>query len=177
MPMPIILPTSPTLLRVQLDQRIDPHDSHARLDRALQLLDFAHARLQHARLHAIVHPAFRQIKAVVLVILMFRLRFRVGGIVAQGVLLGRGATLGCGGVGCRGWGVPVGGLGLLLGLLVWLLLLLRRAVVGGRCGRGCALGEGVAGAELGDELGAVFCCVHGEGGGDGEEGGGEGADG
>ncbi len=177
MPMPIILPTSTTLLRVQLDQRIDPHNSHAGLDRTFELLDFTHARLQHARFDAIVNPAFRQIKAVVLVVLVFRLRFRVGGVVAQRVLLGRGATLGSGGIWCRSWGVPVGGLGLLLGLLVWLLLLLRRAVVGGRCGRGCALGEGVAGAELGDELGAVFCCVHGEGGGDGEEGGGEGADG
>lgn len=40
-----------------------------------------------------------------------------------------------------------------------------------------ALGEGVAGAKLGDEFAAVFGSVHGEGGGDGEEGGGEGADG
>ena len=42
---------------------------------------------------------------------------------------------------------------------------------------GGALGEGVAGAELGDELGGVLCGVYGEGGGDCEEGGGEGCDG
>ena len=44
-------------------------------------------------------------------------------------------------------------------------------------GVGCALGEGVAGAELGDELGAILCRVYGECGGDGEEGGCESADG
>ena len=38
------------------------------------------------------------------------------------------------------------------------------------------LGECVSGAELGDEFGGVFCGVDGEGVGDCEEGGGEGAD-
>jgi hypothetical protein len=47
-------------------------------------------------------------------------------------------------------------------------------VVRGGGVRGGALGEGVAGAQLGDELGGVFCGVRGEGFRDGEEGGGEG---
>ena len=63
---------------------------------------------------------------------------------------------------------------------VGVLLRLRALVLGLRgvgCGLGGALAEGVAGAELGDEVAAVFCCVDGEGGRDCEEGGGEGADG
>ena len=56
---------------------------------------------------------------------------------------------------------------------IWLLLL----VCVGRAGSGFggSLGESVAGAELGDEFAGVFCCVDGEGGGDGEERGREGA--
>lgn len=122
MPMPIILP-APPLLRIQLNQRINPHNRDARLDGALQLLDLAHAGLQHAGLEAIVHLAVEQVQAVILVAL------------AAGELF---CVFGGGGVG------------------------------------GGALGEGVAGAQLGDQLGAVFCGVYGEGFGDGEEGLGEG---
>lgn len=65
----------------------------------------------------------------------------------------------------EGWGrggVAVGGGGL-----------------GGRVGDGVrgALRQGVARAELGDEVGGVFGGVDGEGGRDCEEGGGEGCDG
>ena len=51
--------------------------------------------------------------------------------------------------------------------------------LGGRVGDGVggALREGVARAQLGDEVGGVLCRVYGEGGGDCEEGGGEGCDG
>ena len=76
MPMPII--SALTLaFRIKLDQRIDPHDGYAGLDRTLQLLHLAHARLQHARLHAVLNPAFAQIEAVVAVALRFRKRFGV----------------------------------------------------------------------------------------------------
>ena len=56
MPMSIILP-SPPLLRIQLNQRINPHDRHTRLHRAFQLAYLAHTGLQHSRLHAIHHLA------------------------------------------------------------------------------------------------------------------------
>ena len=135
------------LLWIQLNQCVDPHDRHAGLHRALQLLDFAHARLKHAGLDAVVHAAFGQVEAVV--------------AVALG--LGDGFGVGVGGR-LRGWvGVGVGCGG------------------GGGCGVGDgvrgALGEGVAGAQLGDEVGGVFGGVDGEGGGDCEEGRGEGCDG
>ena len=61
------------------------------------------------------------------------------------------------------------------GRAVGLLLILGR--LGGMWGWfGGALAQGVAGAELGDEVAAVFCCVHGEGCRDCEEGSGEGTD-
>lgn len=46
-----------------------------------------------------------------------------------------------------------------------------------RDGVGGALREGVARAQLRDEVGGVFRGIYGEGGGDCEEGGGEGCDG
>jgi hypothetical protein len=57
------------LLRVELDESVDPHDSHAGLDGALELLDLAHAGLQHAGLQAVVHAALCQVEAVVAVAL------------------------------------------------------------------------------------------------------------
>lgn len=62
----IILP----LLRVQLDDRIDTHDGDAGLDGTLELLDLAHAGLQHACLEGVVDAALREIKAVVAVRLL-----------------------------------------------------------------------------------------------------------
>lgn len=123
--MPIILPTTP-LLRIQLNQRINPHNGDTRLDRALQLLHLAHARLQDTGLETIMDFTVGQVEAVVLV------PFAAGEAFC---------VVGGGGVG------------------------------------GGALGEGVAGAELGDEVGGVFCGVCGEGFGDREERGGEGGDG
>ena len=112
--MSVIVSAAP-LLRIQLNQRINPHDRHTRLNCRLQLLHLAHAGLQDTRLQAIVHLTVRQVKAVVLV-----------------------AFAAC-------------------ELL---------CVLGGRSVGGCALGEGVAGAELGDEFGAVLRGVCGEGFGD-----------
>lgn len=43
-PMPVIF-SATSLLRVQLDQRINPHDRYASLHRTLQLLHLAHTRL------------------------------------------------------------------------------------------------------------------------------------
>lgn len=68
MPMAIIA-TITSLLRIELNQRIDPHNRHTSLDRTLQLLDLTHARLQYTRLHTVMHPAFTQIKTVVAVAL------------------------------------------------------------------------------------------------------------
>jgi hypothetical protein len=123
MSMSIILPAAP-LLRIQLDKRINPHNSHTRLDRTLQLLHFTHTGLQHARLETIMYLAIDQVEAVVLVV-----------FAASELFCGFG---------------------------------------GGGVRRGRALREGVAGAELGDELGAVFGGIYGEGFGDAEEGVGEG---
>lgn len=57
------------LLRVKLDQSVDPHDRHAGLDGTLELLDLAHAGLEHAGLQAVVHAALGQVEAVVAVAL------------------------------------------------------------------------------------------------------------
>ena len=65
--MPIVAAT--LLLRVQLNQRIDTHDGHARLDGRLQLLDLAHAGLEDTGLQAVVHLAICQVQTVVLVVL------------------------------------------------------------------------------------------------------------
>lgn len=127
MPMSVILPSTP-ILRVQLDHRIDTHNRDTGLNRALQLLDLAHAGLKHAGLDAVAHPTRAQVESVVLVVLLLSKRLFV---------------LGAGGV-----------------MLV-----------------GEALGQGVAGAQLRDELGTVFRCVDGERSRNYEEGGREGADG
>lgn len=66
MTMPIIIAATP-LFRIELDERVDAHDGDARLDGALQLLDLAHAGLEHAGLDAVVHLAARQIEPVVLI--------------------------------------------------------------------------------------------------------------
>lgn len=77
--MPVSIITALALpLWIQLDQRIDPHDRHTCLDRTLQLLDLAHARLEHARLHAILDTSFAQIETVVAVALCLSKRFGVG---------------------------------------------------------------------------------------------------
>ena len=65
--MPIVAAT--LLLRVQLNQRIDTHDGHARLDGRLQLLDLAHAGLEDTGLQAVVHLSICQVQTVVLVVL------------------------------------------------------------------------------------------------------------
>ena len=66
------------LLRVKLDQRIDPHDRHASLDSALELLDLAHAGLEHAGFDAVVHAALGQVETVVAVALCLGDGFGVG---------------------------------------------------------------------------------------------------
>lgn len=66
MPMSIIL----LLLRIQLNHGINPHNRNASLDRTLELLDLAHARLQDASLDRICHLALHQVEAVVLVRLL-----------------------------------------------------------------------------------------------------------
>lgn len=58
------------LLRVQLDHRVDTHDGDARLDGTLQLLDLAHAGLEHAGLDGVVDAALHQVETVVLVRLL-----------------------------------------------------------------------------------------------------------
>ena len=137
------------LLRVKLDESVDPHDRHAGLDGTLELLHFTHAGLEHTSLQAVVHAALGQVEAVV------------------AVALGLGDGLG---VGVRG------GLGLLRRR--------GRVAVGGcrlggrvRDGVRGALRQGVARAQLCDEVRRVFGGVDGEGGGDCEEGGSEGCDG
>ena len=51
MTVPVIFATP--LLRIQLDHGINPHNRNTSLDRTLQLLHLAHARLQHPRLDLI----------------------------------------------------------------------------------------------------------------------------
>lgn len=137
------------LLRVKLDQSIDPHDGHAGLDGALELLDLTHAGLEHAGLDTVVHAALGQVEAVV------------------AVALGLG----------DGFGVGVRGRLGLLRRRRWVAV--RRRRLGGRVRDGVrgALRQGVARAQLCDEVRGVFGGVDGEGGGDCKEGRGEGCDG
>jgi hypothetical protein len=65
--MPIVL-TAP-LLRVQLDQRVNTHNGDTGLNRRLELLNLAHAGLEHTGLEAVVYLAVREVQAVVLVVL------------------------------------------------------------------------------------------------------------
>ena len=58
------------LLRVQLDHRVNTHDSNASLDSTLQLLDLAHAGLQNTGLQSVVDASLRQIQSVVAVSLL-----------------------------------------------------------------------------------------------------------
>lgn len=58
------------LFRIQLDEGVDSHNSNASLDSRLQLLDLAHAGLEHTGLDAVVHLALCQVKTVVLVVLL-----------------------------------------------------------------------------------------------------------
>ena len=66
------------LLRIKLNQSIDPHNRHASLDSTLELLDLAHARLEHTGLDTVVHTALGEVEAVVLVALGFGDGFGVG---------------------------------------------------------------------------------------------------
>lgn len=54
-------------LWVQLDHRVNTHDSDTSLDGTLELLDLAHARLENTSLKAVVDPALGQVKTVVAV--------------------------------------------------------------------------------------------------------------
>ena len=88
MPMPIILPSA-TLLWIEFDECVDPHDGNARFHGTLELLHFAHTRFQHAGLDAVVHTAFRQIEAVVAIALRLSQGLGVWITVARnGALLG-----------------------------------------------------------------------------------------
>lgn len=82
--MAVVLSTTP-LLRIQLDHGINAHNRHARFNRTLQLLHLAHARLQHARLQAVVHLAVYQVQAVVLVVLGSR---KLLGVLGSGRIRG-----------------------------------------------------------------------------------------
>lgn len=66
------------LLGIKLDQSVDSHNRHASLDSTLELLDLAHARLEHTRLDAVVHAALGEVEAVVAVALGLGDGFRVG---------------------------------------------------------------------------------------------------
>lgn len=66
----IITPITP-LFRIQLDKRINAHDSHTSLDRRLQLFNLTHARLQRSSLDTIMHFTLRQVQSIVLVVLLF----------------------------------------------------------------------------------------------------------
>ena len=61
--LPIIL----LRLWVQLNHRINTHDSNASFDSTLELLDLAHARFEHTSLEAVVDPPLHQVETVVLV--------------------------------------------------------------------------------------------------------------
>jgi hypothetical protein len=117
MAVPVVLPS---LLGIQLDQRVDAHDGHTRLHRALELLDLAHTRLQHAHLQLVAHAPLEQVQAVVLVVLLARERLFIFGVVRRVNALGQGvpgAELGDqvagveGGVDCEGFGDNEEGLG------------------------------------------------------------------
>jgi len=58
------------VLRVELDHRVDSHDSHTGLDGTLQLLDLAHGRLQYTHLQAVDDTTLGEIETVVLVVLL-----------------------------------------------------------------------------------------------------------
>ena len=58
------------LLRIQLNHGINPHNRNASLDRTLELLDLAHARLQDTSLDRVGNLALHQVEAVVLVRLL-----------------------------------------------------------------------------------------------------------
>lgn len=64
--MPVI---TTLLLRIKLDQCVDTHDRHARLDGGLQLLNLAHAGLKDTGLEAVMYFAVCEVQTVVLVIL------------------------------------------------------------------------------------------------------------
>ena len=66
------------LLRIKLDQSVDPHDRHTGLYGTLELLDLAHAGLEHTGLQAVVHAALGQVEAVVAVALGLGDGFGVG---------------------------------------------------------------------------------------------------
>ena len=65
------------VLRVELDHRVDSHDSHTGLDGTLQLLDLAHGRLQNTHLQAVDNTALGKIQTVVLVVLLLGERLLV----------------------------------------------------------------------------------------------------
>jgi hypothetical protein len=71
------------LLGVQLDDRVNAHDGYASLHGTLQLLDLAHAGLQHTSLQSVVNPSLRQIQTVV----------AVGLLLSDGLLLFVGITV------------------------------------------------------------------------------------
>jgi hypothetical protein len=80
--MPVI---ATLLLRIKLDQCVNAHDRHTRLDGGLQLFNLAHAGLEDTGLQAIVHLAVCEVQPVVLVVLRLGkllrvLRRRVGGV-------------------------------------------------------------------------------------------------
>lgn len=104
MPMPVLpaAAAAPPLFRIELNQRIDPHDRNTRLDCTLQLPHFTHTGLQHAGLDLIDHFAPCQIEPVILVVLAL----------GDGVVLlvgGFGGRGGGGGGGRRGFVDALGG--------------------------------------------------------------------
>lgn len=96
--MTIIHALSTPLLRIQLNQRINPHNSHTSLHSTLQLLNLTHTGLEHTSLQTVVHSALDEIEAVVPVALGFGHLFRVG---VRGGRLRSVASAGCGRVGGR----------------------------------------------------------------------------
>lgn len=65
------------LLWIKLNQCIDTHNRHTRLDGRLELLDLAHAGLQNTGLQAVMYLAICEIQTVVLVVLRLGKLFRV----------------------------------------------------------------------------------------------------
>lgn len=101
--MPVIPAPSTPLLRIQLNQSINPHDGDASLDRALQLADLAHAGFQHPGTDLVHDFPARQIESVVFVVSAFCGDYAfVGGF----SVLGGGSDVGVGlfGGGFRGGG-------------------------------------------------------------------------
>lgn len=91
--MPIILPP---LLRIQLNQRIDPHDRNASLNRTLQLPHLTHGRFQDSQLDAIDAFPVLEIEAVVLVPAVLGYGFGVGGDAAAAMTSTASCCCGCG---------------------------------------------------------------------------------